>query len=287
MLKLAFDAKRAYQNYSGLGNYSRYVLETMIQMFPENEYYLYTPQVKIDFIDYLVEYRKQVHLIDITSLPKFIQPLWRNVFVPFDLKRKGIQLYHGLSNELPRGIHSSIPQIVTIHDLIFLKHPEWYNASDIRISEQKIKHACNTATKIIATSEHTKQDIINFYSIPEKKIEVVYQDCDARFHKRLSEAETHNVLHKYKIHQPYILSVGTIEERKNQILILKAFRKLKKNDLQLLLVGRSTSYIKEVSKYIYKHQLSDRVRILTDVTNDDLPLLYGGALFSVYASLAE
>src|SRR4051812_34194112 len=125
MLKLAFDARRAYQNYSGLGSYSRYLLETMIRMFPENEYYLYTPQVKIHFIDYLVAYKKQVSVVDITSLPKFVQPLWRNVYVPFDLRRKGIQIYHGLSNELPKGIHHSIPRIVTIHDLIFLKYPEW------------------------------------------------------------------------------------------------------------------------------------------------------------------
>ncbi len=91
-MKIGFDAKRAFLNQTGLGNYSRHMLESMINLFPDNKYYLYTPQVKIHFIDHIVEYKNRVTLIDINSLPKFIHPIWHNAIVPFDLKRKNIHV---------------------------------------------------------------------------------------------------------------------------------------------------------------------------------------------------
>ena len=287
MWKLGFDAKRAYQNYSGLGNYSRYVLSAMINMYPENAYYLYTPRVKIHFLDHLVEHKKNVTLVDVTSLPKVLHPLWRNIYIPFDLKRKGIQLYHGLSNELPVGISAKIPKVVTIHDLIFMRFPQWYNATDRKIYYHKSLYACRKADRIIAMSEFTKQDIVTYLGISPDKIEVIYQDCDTRFHKIVSDSDKQKVLQKYGLQSPYMLSVGTIEKRKNQLAIVKAFHRLNNKDVQLVLVGRSTSYMNEIQKYIQKHGLGDHVRILNDVTSDDLPALYGEALFSVYISTIE
>jgi len=287
MYQLAFDAKRAYQNYYGLGNYSRHMLEKMIKLFPENNYYLYTPQVKIHFIDHKVEHKNRVTLIDINSLPKFVHPIWYNAIVPLDLKRKKIQLYHGLSNELSKGIPKSIPKVVTIHNLNFLKCPELYNASELTKLNNQSKYACEQAAKIITLSNYTKKEIIEYYSIPESKIEVVYQDCGIRFHKSNTSEGYDNVLQKYNITEPYILSVGTIEKRKDHLIIIKAFQQLYERNLNLLFVGRSTSYIKELQKYIAKNNLENRVRIITDVTSTDLAALYNNATFSVYASKAE
>jgi glycosyltransferase involved in cell wall biosynthesis len=287
MYRLAFDAKRAYQNYYGLGNYSRHLLSTMIELFPENNYYLYSPQVKIHFIDHLVEHKGRVTLVDITSLPKFVHPIWRNAFVPFDLRRKKIQLYHGLNNELLRGIPKSIPTVVTIHDLNFLKHPELYHPSERDLLNKKNVYVCAHASKIITSSEYTKQEIIEAYSVPEYKIDVVYQDCDVRFHKKQTDNEYEEVLQKYKIEKPYLLSVGTIEEKKNHLTILKAFKMLNEKDLNLLFVGRSTVYVKEIQNYIVKHDLVNQVRIVTDIVSSDMPALYANALCNIFASDAE
>ena len=90
-----------------------------------------------------------------------------------------IDIYHGLSNEIPFGI--KIKSIVTIHDLLFLKYPKFYNFFDRKIYEFKSKSACKNVNKIIATSNQTKEDIINYFNIDDEKIKVIYQSCHQNF----------------------------------------------------------------------------------------------------------
>lgn len=116
---------------------------------------------------------------------------------------------------MPIGIHKTgIKSVVTIHDLIFLRYPEYYKPIDRKIYNFKFRYACQVADRIVAISECTKRDIMHFYHIPEEKIDVVYQGCDPQYSVRVSESRKSEVRVKYDLPEKFILNVGSIEERK-------------------------------------------------------------------------
>jgi glycosyltransferase involved in cell wall biosynthesis len=280
-MKIGFDGKRAVQNFTGLGNYSRFVLNLLAQEFPENEYHLFSPKRP-----------KERPALDANIIHHYPKPFthksyWRSYGVVNDIKTLQLDLYHGLSNELPFGIaQSGIPSVVTIHDLIFLRFPDYYPYIDRKIYKYKFEYACKNATRIIAVSKQTKQDIISFFKIPERKIDVVYQGCNKLFQHQFSTAEISQVKLEYKLPDKFILNVGTIEERKNLLLIVKALTTVQK-DVKLVVIGKETDYAKEVKDYIAANNLFDRVIFLKNVPLKDLPLIYRCAEIFVYPSRFE
>ena len=116
----------------------------------------------------------------------------------------------------------TVKKIVTVHDLISIRYPKLYNPLDAFIYSAKVKSACRHADKILATSIQTKNDVVDFLKIEPSKIEVVYQGCHPTFKKNFSPSEIQNIKAKYDLPQEYILNVGTIEERKNVLLLIKA-----------------------------------------------------------------
>ena len=198
-MRIAFDAKRAFLNKSGLGNYSRSLITSMIQNFPENNYTLYTTKKsETAFADFISQ-RENVNSIEPEKfIDKKISSRWRSYEITTLLNQNTIDVYHGLSNELPLNIHKfKGRKIVTIHDLIFLRYPELYPLIDRTIYNRKFRKACEMADFIVATSEQTKRDILEFYKIPEQKIRVVYQSCATIFYQEQSEEKLKVVKAKY------------------------------------------------------------------------------------------
>ena len=217
-MRIGFDGKRAVQNFTGLGNYSRYVADILCHFYPENDYVLYAPKKRENKRMNLLtgQYRQLTLAYPATSFWKKLSSLWRVWGITSQLEKEGIELFHGLSNELPLNIHKSrIKSIVTIHDLIFLRYPQYYQSIDRKIYTYKFRKACENADKIIAISECTKRDIISFFHIPEEKIDVVYQGCDAQFKQTVPENTKEGIRRKYQLPQRYILYLGSIESRKN------------------------------------------------------------------------
>ena len=176
-------------------------------------------------------------------------------------------MFHGLSGELPIGIRKSgIKSVVTIHDLIFLRHPEFYHWIDTKIYAWKFRQTIREADHIIAISECTKRDIIEYGDVDESKISLIYQSCAPKFTVSQSAAPR----------ERYILSVGSIEARKNILLVVKALPYLP-DDVKLVIVGRHTPYTDEVSTYAEKEHLSHRIRIMHGVSDEALPKLYAEA----------
>ena len=279
-MRIGFDAKRAFLNASGLGNYSRNTINALQHYAPENQIVLYTPEIRENLFD---NYRKfEVHSPD-TRLFRLFKPLWRS-YAAGHLKKQNIKLYHGLSNELPHGIHKiNIPSIVTIHDLIFLRYPEFYKLIDRKIYFRKVKYACETANKIIAISEQTRDDIIRFFQVNPDKIEVVYQSVSPIFYEK---QETEKLSLKYKLPRRFILSVGSLEPRKNQLALLKAV-KSEKLDIPVIFVGKHTSYFNKMKQFIDVNGLEKQIFFLPHIDDAELAGLYQMAKLSVYISFFE
>ncbi len=287
-MKIGFDGKRAVKNNTGLGNYSRLLIDILATRYPDNEYLLYTPELKDNPRLKPVLAHPNVRLITPQShAGKALTGLWRVKGVTSQLKTDGIDLMHGLSGELPLDIHNSgIASVVTMHDLIFRRLPQYYKAFDRQIYDYKFRKAAENATRILAISECTKRDLITDYGIDGRKIDVVYQGCADQF-KRIPDAdEIASVKARYGLDRPYIISVGTIEHRKNQMIAVRGMRGLA-DDFELVLVGRRTDYARTLDSYISTYGLGNRVKFIENAAFTDLPALYAGALCSTYTSRYE
>lgn len=296
-MNIGFDAKRAYHNNTGLGYYSRTLIGLLAGYYPEHQYYLFNPRPSSQY-----DFKELgVHQVLPEGFPSTLFPsAWRSSWVTNDLKRLKIDLYHGLSHEVPMGIgKTGVRSVVTIHDLIHERSPEQYNPIDVRIYTQKYRHACRQADKIIAISEQTRQDIIHYYKTPASKIEVCYQSCSPLFGIQAPEEERRRIATKYGLPDGFFLSVGTINERKNMLNICKAMFLLR-NDIgiPLVVIGRGAgAYHKKVIDFILQNGLEKRIIFLSDnpaartdksyLTTGDLPVIYQLSTALIYPSFFE
>ncbi len=289
-MKIGFDAKRAFTNFTGLGNYSRTTVKILADDFPEHSYFLYNPRVpdenQIAFLN--LPKHADVHIrIPKSFFYELFPSLWRRMGITKDIVNDKLDIYHGLSHELPAGIEKTgIPTVVTIHDLIFKRFPEYYKATDRAIYERKFKEACEVADLVIAISEQTKKDIIQFFNIDEKKIRVVYQSCSSIFHQEINKMMLMKVRVKYQLPERFLLNVGTIEKRKNALLIIKALKKLDEN-IPLVIIGKKTPYIDEIKQYLMKNDLEHRVIFHHTISFDELPIIYHLSSAFIYPSRFE
>ena len=283
-MRIGFDAKRAFFNFSGLGNYSRNTIRQMSRGFPENEYYLYIPKNKGQIENQVLE--NQTPVFPSTPVARKFSSFWRSFWLSKALERDGIDLYHGLSGEIPFGIHKySVKTVVTVHDLIFLRYPHWYKAIDRAIYTRKSRYACFHADRIIAISGQTKRDIMEYFDTSSDKIDVVYQGCDPAFYTQVDEQKKGSLRKKYSLPAQYLLYVGTIEPRKNLLQIVRALH-ISGSGLPLVVIGRETPYAKIVRQYISEHR-QDNILFLGRVPNEDLPALYQMAAIFIYPSRFE
>jgi len=283
-MRIGFDAKRAYFNFSGLGNYSRNIIHQLNHFYPDHEYILYVPRHPYD-PEPLNPPCQQLAYPE-SWVSKRLPSLWRSYWLGKRLEFDKIDLYHGLSNEIPFGIHKyNIKSVVTIHDLIFMRYPQWYPKIDRNIYKRKTHYSCHNASHIITISEQTRSDIVRFFNIDPASIDVVYQSCNQIFYHDASTAKKDEVLAKYDLTQGYILYVGTVEKRKNLLNVVRAIH-LEKITTPLVVVGRHTQYALSVKKYIQDHQL-ERITFLENVPDEDLPSLYQMAGLFIYPSIFE
>ena len=291
MMKIGFDAKRAAQNRTGLGNYSRFVIRGLMESFPDNQYVAYIPnERRMQYFDEIPSRDKIKVCLPVAKVWRCLRSLWRVFGITDDIRKDGIDIFHGLSNELPLNIRKAgCKSVVTIHDLIFLHYPKYYHFIDRKIYNYKFRRACENADRVIAVSDFTKKEIIQYYGIDEKKIDVVYQGCDPVFAKEVSDEVKKDVSGRHNLPDRFLLYVGSIEERKNLLLAVKAVVMLheKGEDINIVVVGRSTPYLDEVVGYAEASGISHLLHIRHGVNYDDLPVFYKLATAFVYPSRIE
>lgn len=277
-MKIAFDGKRFFNNGSGLGNYSRDLVRILATFFSENQYLL-------------LNQNKSERGNGILSLPNVLfketskGSFSRQFQMGKDAQNDDADIFHGLSGELPlKWNKKPIKKIVTIHDLIFLRFPQYYSFIDRKIHFWKFKKAVEMADVVIAISEQTKRDIIKFLKVPESKIRVVYQGCHQSFKETHSVEFLNSVREKFTLPEKFILNVGTIEERKNLFHIVKA---INGTEIPLVVIGRKTKYFNKVEKFINKNKLQNQIFFLDKVSMEELAAIYKLAEIFVYPSVFE
>ena len=287
-LTIGYDAKRAVSNGTGLGNYCRTLLNDLGTIDTTDSFRLYVPDLGRDDLRSQLDMPRNMSFV--TPANKLVKPLrslWRIKGIVNDLKRDGVDIYHGLTGELPLGLsEAGIKSVVTIHDLIFMRHPEYYSPIDVAIYKWKFRNAIRQANRIIAISECTRRDIMELGEIDDSRIDVVYQSCDTRFRQQVSPEQKQDVRVRYSLPKRYVLFVGTIEERKNALLAAQALPYLS-DEIHLVLVGRQTAYAKTITSFARQNGLANRIHMLSGVPTSDLYAIYQQAECFVYPSRYE
>lgn len=272
-MQIGFDAKRYFNNKSGLGNYSRGVVNNLAATYPQHTFQLFTKNL---FDDNLPQ--GNMHQV----CPQNKSLLWRQFGIAKRCKEIGIDVFHGLSNEIPFGfLKQGIKSVVTIHDVIFKKFPMHYKWADRMLYDFKTKYALKNANKIIAISEAVKADLIKYYKADKTKIEVVYQFLEPEFYAPI---ENSSLIHSF----PYFVYISSFQQRKNHLALLDAYAKIHKQvDQALVLVGMMGEMYEEALSFVEKNGLQNKVYFHLNVPVSDKINLIKNASGFVYPSLDE
>lgn len=289
-MNIAFDAKRYFNNTTGLGFYSRTLVDGLRRYYPEHTYRLYTPYNKGQ-----LGVAGQDLRMPNTLLGQVFHPIWRSQGLTSQLKREGTDIFHGLSHELPFGLRQAgIRSVVTMHDLIFLRYPALYPVIDRLFYTQKYRRAAEVADQVVAISQQTRTDLEAYFGIPPAQVQVIGQSCDPTF-ARFSLREQPDRL-AFPLpealaipDQDYWLAVGSLTVRKNWHRLLDALFLMKNqgNELPLVAVG--------TGKGAYAEELREQARRLDlrvywvdrHISTHELALLYRRATALVYPSVFE
>ena len=282
-MKIGIDAKRIFYNGTGLGVYGRNLVQGLQAIDKKNYYLLFSPKLSDSYFK-----KKQLPSnFSTINAGKSLSYVWRTFSIINDIKNQNLDIYHGLSNELPFYINkANCKSIVDIHDLCFVNFKQGYSRMDQQIYWHKAKRAALQSDKIIATSEATKKDILQYLDVPENKIEVVYQCCDSSFYQEFEHSQIEKIRVKFSLPHKFILTVGTIQERKNQKAIIQALALIPKTQrLPLVLVGNGGKYLNELIALANSKNIA--IQVLNNVDFQDLPIIYHAASLFIYPSFVE
>ncbi|MDB3868878.1 glycosyltransferase family 4 protein [Bacteroidia bacterium] len=262
-MKIGFDAKRYFNNITGLGNYSRWLIDNLNKKIPQSIFLFHTDRPPID----------SENLTVFTPKYNLLRSLWRSWSVTRKLKKERIDIYHGLSNEIPFGIHKTeIKSIVTIHDLINKRYPENYPLIDRWVYNLKLSYAQKHADVIITVSEQTKKDIIHYYNTDETKIKVI----PIGMSRSKTKSEQSSV--------PYILCVSSFTKRKNLKALVHAFKSIESKNVNLKIAGSQGDTSQDIIKLA---QDDPRIELHFNISDEQLDNLYTKCQFCIYPSLFE
>ncbi|KAA3617965.1 MAG: glycosyltransferase family 1 protein [Calditrichaeota bacterium] len=276
-MNIAIDARCLEGNKTGVGRY----LGNIIQNFPNSEkdtnLQLYCT---VDF-SLTADVNLQKKIVKGHPL------LWKQFLVPLHQLIDKPDVFFVPSYSTP--IFNPIPTVVTIHDLIFTKFPEWTDRKQRWRFKNIVTRSAKYASKIIAVSESTRKDIINLTDVKSEKVEVVYEGIDSKF-EVLSKSRAIKLIKNLDIQSDFILYVGSMHPRRNLHRLLHAFKGILHkgmNNYKLMLCGLNLYTKSDVNNWIDELGLKDYVRILGYVTEEELLGLYNMATVFVYPSLYE
>ena len=251
----------AVRDFSGIENYISNVLPEIRRLSKSDE---------------LIEF----------SGPLILNPSFsRQLVLPFIMNNRRLDLAHFPDHILPLWPIRA-KTVITVHDLAFVKYPQFYNLTKRWYKNLLAPGSINRADKIIAVSQATKQDLVEKYSVPEEKVKVIYNGIADKFKPLdLGEAEKERRKRKYSFKR-FLLFVGTIEPRKNLKGLVEAFSEIskKKPDLGLIICGKLGWLTGDILNAMSRHP---NILYLKYVSDEDLVELYNLAELFIYPSFYE
>jgi glycosyltransferase involved in cell wall biosynthesis len=285
--RLGFDAIRAVRNATGLGAYSRHVLAGIAEADPTRELHGYTPVGPAAEFPFPAP-PGTLHLPPRGWRTPALRKLWRTTRLGRQVAADGVQVYHGLTQEIPRDLPGTgVRSIVTVHDLLYVTRPELFPAIDRASYRWRYRWSVERADAIIAVSTGTRDDLVTHWQVDPARIAVVPPAADSTCFTRPTPDAIAAVRTARGLDGPYVIAVGTFEPRKNQQLLVAALAESASRELVLVLVGRDGGSREALEATAAKHGVAARVRMLEDVGPAELVALVSGALAANVVSTGE
>lgn len=223
------------------------------------------------------------------GLRKFLYLAWNNLILPRTVRSHQPQILHGMNMVIPfRSLAGCLP-VVTIYDMAYMRFPETIPAHIRLYYQLLIPRVAQHAKHIITISEFTKQEVMNLLGVPENKISVTPLACKHSFYEPLRQDKT-AVLHHLGLPERFILSIGTVEPRKNLVRLIQAFSQAVEHpgfDLELVVVGMSGWLTQPIFQELSRSQAAKKIKFIGSASNETLKALYQTAEFVAYPSLYE
>jgi glycosyltransferase involved in cell wall biosynthesis len=187
---------------------------------------------------------------------------------------------------LPWPVPAACLRVVTVHDVLFETHPQFFTRLFVLRSRFFIRLAARQAAHVFTVSDFCKREIVRLYRVPQAQVSVIHNGADLqRFQAGVQGLEL--VTARGLKSRGYILSVGRLEPRKNHQSLVEAYAQLPHDAPPLVLVGQRDFHFAGVFDAIARHGLKDRVHILENVSDAELPALYRHAQIFAYPAFAE
>lgn len=283
--RFGFNAKTGLPNRVGSSEFCYQLLVNLSKIDKKNEYFIFLPTKPVS--DMPKESRNWHYII-------FSGKLWMLVGLSRKLwNYKGkIDIFLSPTHYLP--FTTLKPSVIAILDVSYLHFPELFKKKDLYQLKIWGKYSIGKAKKIITISESSKSDIIKSYNVSEDKISVVYpgikseaQNPNSVTNSKVKMQSSKLLKEKFDIDKDYILFVGTLQPRKNISKLIEAFSMIKNKDIKLVIVGKKGWMFEDILSAPIKYEVSDRVKFLENVSEDDLPGFYKNAECFVLPSLYE
>jgi glycosyltransferase involved in cell wall biosynthesis len=296
-LKIGIDFTSASRERAGIGRYARELIRALSRIDHDNQYVLFVPS---DAHDELLrfDWSPNFKIVHAPINERYLAALWHRARVPLFVEAfiGPVDVFYSPDFLLPPTLARRT--LVTVHDLSYVRVPECFPAPLLNYLNNSVPRAVNRANVILADAASTQRDVNDVYRVPLEKIKVLYSGVDPRFNPNVStesQARVRELTHG----KPYLLSVSTIQPRKNYVRLIEAFAKIANSELgiassqyairntQLVIAGGRGWMFEQVFQTVERLGLQDRVIFPSFFSDDDLSALYAGATLFVYPSLYE
>jgi O-antigen biosynthesis alpha-1,3-mannosyltransferase len=286
-MRIGLDGYPLSEPLTGVGHYTLELARSLARNFPRDEFELVSPNpfnpTAIGGIE-----RDSIPNLRLTQAKSSsLRGHWWSVGLPMYARRARFDLFHGTNFEVPPWKRRRT--VLTIHDLSTLLYPETHRASAVRRARLRLPIAARIADAIITPTEAVKQEVCERLKVKPGKVTAIHE-APRRTFSPMTKEETVAIRKRLRIEDEFLLSVGTLEPRKNLLTMLRAFAEvITKSSVrpQLVIAGGEGWLIDETLSFINSASLKDRILLTGYLNDEDLRALYSSCRAFVYPSLYE
>jgi glycosyltransferase involved in cell wall biosynthesis len=302
-MRIGIDYTAAARQRAGIGRYTRELVAALFRLVGQDavrsdrsplshKYTLFAAVGGLETVDWRLEIENLQSLVsslrfrEIPITDDWLHRLWQRLRLPIPVEAitGPLDVFYSPDFVLPPTLRAT-RTLLTVHDLSFLHFPDAFVPSLRAYLERVVPRSVARADRVLADSESTRKDLIAHFGMAPEKVYVLYSGVDAHFHPEEEPGEGERLWDKYGIESPYVLSVGTLQPRKNYVRLISAFANLPPADLRLYIAGGWGWLYEDIFAEAEKH--GDRVRVLGFVDDTDLPALLRNAALFAFPSLYE
>jgi glycosyltransferase involved in cell wall biosynthesis len=286
-MKIGIDYTSAATQGAGIGRYTRELMRALLALPADNSYsFFYASRRRIDESK-IRSLKSKTHRLPLHD--KWLMRVWHRLRIPIpvELIVGKVDLFHSPDFTLPPTL-PGVPTLLTVHDLSFIRDPDSAWPSLRAFLNKAVPRSVQRATHVLADSQATKDDLIELFATPAEKITVLYSGVELRFAPVRDQAEIDRVCAKYQLPRPFILSLGTLQPRKNYERLIEAFASIVSSVPHHLVITGGKGWMYEtIFGQVKRSGLEGRVHFPGFVDDADLPALYSAADLFAYVSLYE